>query len=119
MNILLIMPLSYGYYKSIIKDLRSKGHSVTFVPDFDESFSKRALRKFCSINKFQKYYIKKEVNKLGLLDDEVHLVLLIRGYSFSQEVILWLKRKYQNARMVMYQWDPVSVSKSTKQLVLN
>ena len=64
MKVLLIMPLSYGYYNSIIDVLLKRGDQVCFIPDFDENIIKRFIRKFFSISSLQNYYIRRKIGKL-------------------------------------------------------
>lgn len=109
MKILLIMPLSYGYYKAIKDVLVARGDEVSFIPDFDESYFKRLLRKFKSIKDVQNKYIQSEINKLA--DATYDVVLLIRGYCYNYSTVEWIKAKYNRARFVLYQWDPLSISK--------
>lgn len=107
MKVLLIMPLSYGYYNSIIDVLLKRGDQVCFIPDFDENIIKRFIRKFFSISSLQNYYIRR---KIGKLKDDFDVIVLIRGYCFSLATILWLNNKFKNSKFVLYQWDPLSVS---------
>ena len=109
MKILLIMPLSYGYYKEIMNIFVNRGDDVSFIPDFDESYFKRIIRKIKSIDFLQNKYIQNAINKLANADFDV--ILLIRGYFYSASTIKWIKEKYHNSKFVMYQWDPLSVSK--------
>lgn len=112
MNVLLIMPLSYGYNKVIINTLVNRGDSVQFIPDFDESFAKRAIRKFTSIDAIQNHYIRRKITSLKIASFDV--ILLIRGYCYNFSTIKWMKNRLKGAMLVMYQWDPLSVSRFDK-----
>ena len=109
MNILLVMPLSYGYYKTIAETIKSKGDTVCFIPDFDESTSKRVYRKFFSINAWQNKYFRKQWERIG--NQRFDLVVVVRGYGYDYDTILMLKNSNPEAEFVMYQWDPLSVSR--------
>lgn len=109
MKVLLIMPLSYGYCDAIISVLKERGDSVFFIPDFDESLIKRLLRKFVSIGFIQNYYIRRKINKIK--DDNFDAVLLVRGYCYSFSTINWIKESFIKSKFVLYQWDPISISK--------
>ena len=108
MRILLIMPLSYGYYKTIIKVLTDRGDNVSFIPDFDESILKRLLRKLISIKSMQNQYIQNEISKFRGVDFDK--IIIIRGYYFSQSTIVLMKNLYCNSEFILYQWDPLSIS---------
>lgn len=108
-NILLIMPLSYGYNKIIIESIEKRGYNVVFIPDFDESVSKRVFRKFFDINKWQKSYLKSKIKKL--VKSDVDYILIIRGYNYSCDIIKYLKQRFPTSRMTLYQWDPLVVSR--------
>ena len=91
MKILLIMPLSYGYYKEIMNIFVNRGDDVSFIPDFDESYFKKIIRKIKSIDFLQNKYIQNAINKLANADFDV--ILLIRGYFYSASTIKWIKEK--------------------------
>lgn len=109
MNILLVMPLSYGYHKTIVETLTAKGDTVRFIPDFDESTAKRVYRKFFSINGWQNKYIREQLRKID--GQKFDLIVVVRGYGYDYDTILMMKNSNPQARMVLYQWDPLSVSR--------
>lgn len=109
MKILLIAPTAYNYYIDISETLKDMGHSVHFVPDFVPSFMNRSFR-FLSlslISFFQNRYI---CNVIKKLPSDFDCIFLIRGYAFNEHSIKILKDKYNDARLILYQWDPLSVS---------
>lgn len=106
------MPLSYGYYKAITEALTKRGDDVSFIPDFDESIAKRALRKLISIEAIQNKYIRNAIR--NLIETHFDIIVIIRGYWYNSSTIEWMKNRYSHAKIIMYQWDPLSISKFDK-----
>lgn len=110
MKICLIAPTSYNYYKDMISTLEKRKCQVKYIPDFVPSFINRCVR-FCwhgGISFLQNRYIRKQILKIR---DEFDVIFLIRGYAFDLVSIRLLKEQCPNAKLIMYQWDPLSVSR--------
>ena len=60
------------------------------------------------IKKIQNRYIRHQINLLK--NNKFDKIIIIRGYAYDYEQINYIKNKYKNAFMVMYQWDPMSIS---------
>lgn len=109
MNILLIAPTSYNYYKDITIELNNQGHHVDYIKDFNPTFINRSIRYLSKkiISVCQNKYI---IKKLSSVKKDYDLIFIIRGYAFSLKSMEKMKAKFPNARMVLYQWDPLTIS---------
>ena len=110
MKILLIAPTSYKYYQRITSVIQSKGDIVDYLPDFKPTFFNRIVRylSYRLIVRIQNHYI---VKNTGNCNRDYDIVFIIRGYAFQKKTIDILKKHFHKAKFVLYQWDPVSVSK--------
>lgn len=111
MNILLIAPDTYKYSFDIANSLREKGHIVTLLKDYTKSNLGRithhiSLSLFCKI---QNRFFERQINKMDF-EIQYDTIFIIRGYCFRKKTILLLRNKYPNAKLYLYQWDPLSIS---------
>lgn len=107
MKILLIAPSTYGFFSHIINSISSLDINVNY---FDEhAIIKKGLitRVFYKLPfKFLTHYHNKYISKiLDRASSDYDLVIVIRGEFISPESIISMKRKFNKARFVMYQWD--------------
>lgn len=112
-KILIIGPASHGYNNDIIKAINILGYNVIYRYDFDETLFSRGIR-FISKKLYQKVqqnYFRKLLKSLDIFNDDFEIVLVIRGYSFLLQDIKRLKMRFPSARFVLYQWDPLYISR--------
>ncbi len=107
-NILLIMPNFFNYPQAISKELEKMGYEVDCFDDRPSTngFVKAVIR----VNKdLIRWYIKIYFEQMmkTVRSKKYDVVLLISGQSlsFSEEMILQIKREQSQAKYVLYQWD--------------
>lgn len=108
MKLLLIMPRFFNYPELIIDELTKLGYEVDFFDDrpSTNAWIKAAIR----INKNLIHtYIKKYFNHIMEIvnNKRYNVVFLISGQSlsFSEDMILQIKKSQPDAKFVLYQWD--------------
>lgn len=101
----------HNYNLDIITAYENNGYKVVFIPDFDESIHKRIIRKYSdkAIKKLQEHYLRIRISKIEITEFEK--ILIIRGYAFSESLVSYIKAKFQESLLFLYQWDPLSISK--------
>lgn len=108
-RLLLIAPLFFDYYKSIIEESEKMGFRVDYICDApsNSNVSKALARVNKKLILFQtnKYYKKRLVPIVS--QNEYDVVLLIAGmtFAFSEEMIKNIRDRQRKALFVMYQWD--------------
>lgn len=109
MNILLIAPTFFNYYKKIISNMEQKGNKVTWYCDsISLTFIERFLMKF-NLSKFEKKFdryfdniLREEKNK------KYDKVILIFGGTFvKSKHINSLKKLFKEAEFIYYTWDTI------------
>lgn len=103
------MPFYFNYQNKIYHCLKTGGATVYLI---DEDVNEQSIwSKFISIywkkgyeRKLQRYYR----NKFYSLPDQLDYILVIKGSTLDEEKIKYLRKKYKNARFIIYQWDSVA-----------
>jgi hypothetical protein len=106
-KILFIAPKFYHYHRSIKTELESLGAQVTFYPEMEYTLLYRLSRKF---NVHQKKQLESRYMTLiveNIQCNDFDMVLVIRGYALTPNIISDMKKKLPQAHFVLYQWDSV------------
>lgn len=106
MNVLVISPFFYGFNDTIVKSLEDLNYNVVLFneyPDFKLSIFNSIFMKLPGIlyRFIFDFYIKYFLSKCNNID----VVFIIRGESFTKENMRCLRQSYPCARFIMYQWD--------------
>lgn len=108
MNVLLITPSFFDYPKQICDEIRRMGHEVDWFDDrpSTNSFIKAIIRIKKDVINFliKKYFI----NLMNFIEKKKYdKVILVSGQSlsFSEEMLLELKKIQKQAEFILYQWD--------------
>ena len=107
-NILLIMPNFFDYPQIISKELEGMGYEVDY---FDDRPSTSGIVKaIIRVNRNMiSRYIKNYFDKImsTVQSKKYDIVFLISGQSlsFSEEMILQIKKAQKTAKFILYQWD--------------
>ena len=106
-NVLFISPEFFGIEKSLISAMENYGYNVSWYDErsIRSSFA-RALNSvsnmfFC----FQsdKYYQR----IIESIDTQVDIILIVKGDMVSKNTIDLLRKRFPNAELILYLWDPV------------
>ncbi len=117
-KILMITPVYFDYYKSIIRGLENCGFYVDW-------FSDRPTQKsiFKAVSRVNPHFVKKRVcsyfNQIisKVSKNNYDYVFFIRGmsYCFNNEMMKDLKKSQKNAKFICYQWDSIKNLKNIKE----
>lgn len=113
-RVLLIIPKYFGYEKVIKKSIEGYG---AFVDSIYENISELSpLYDFAYYhmkNYAKKYCYRYYVNKINSLKPYYDYVLVVRGWSITNQVIDYMKNKYDsNTKFILWQWDSVENNKN-------
>lgn len=108
-QVLLIAPLFFDYYKSIIEELKSLGYEVDYVCDApsNSNISK-------AIGRIDKNLIKKSTEKYfsnlvwpTISDKKYQKVLVVGGmtFAFTPGMVEKIRKNNPDADFILYQWD--------------
>jgi hypothetical protein len=103
MNILLIAPPFHGYHKSIIKELRIMGGSVSFISDHPFLYLLASNIPF--LFKHLATYLYLFLIYISVQSRRHRYVLIIKGVNIQRVHIEFLKRLQPDIKILMYQWD--------------
>lgn len=115
-KILIIMPFYFNYQNQIKKHLSRRGAEVYLI---DEDVNEMSFfYKFISVY-FQRFYLyivrKYYKRKFKELPSQLDSILIIKGSTINEYEIKVLKEKYNNVKIIMYQWDSIAhYSKAVK-----
>ena len=106
-NILLIIPKFFNYDLEINKELKKYGANVFTIYENinDLGLIKRIICRFTKTLKtklINKYFINK-LNKIKKLD----YVFCIRGFFLNEKILNYIKSRFLNIKMYLYQWDSI------------
>lgn len=109
MKILLIAPEIYNYSNDISKSLQKAGHFVDSFTDYENSLTTRIIHHLSKtlLCIKQNTYIKKLTKSLTIPYD---FIFIIRGFGYNKSSIELLRNTFPNAKLVLYQWDPINIS---------
>lgn len=108
-KVLLIAPVFFGYYKEMIKELKSQNYEVDFLRD-----SASSSNIYKAINRMNKFFIKLPMNRYfkrevaGLIETKQYdyiLFIASMANSFSAKMFAKIRGMQNNAKFIMYQWD--------------
>lgn len=115
-EMLLFIPFGRGIYGSAIaKELEKRGAKVSVYDErpSQSTFSKTAVR---LIKNRIDFYFNQYIN--GIIqthkDKKFDYVVIIRGEAFTSSSILNLKNAFPNARFVLYLWDSVKYTQTSR-----
>lgn len=108
-NVLLIMPLFFGYESEIKKALEKEGASVKMIYENINDIYMRYKVVYRYIKPLQKIathqYYKKQ---LATRKEKYDYVLVIRGFSVSEEILTQIKAEAsEDCRYILYLWDSI------------
>ena len=107
-RVLFVAPKFYIYHQEILKELKSMGADVTFLPEIEHTIGSRIAAKISS-----RYYHKKVVIPHQRRVDAVakanpfDFVFIIRGGYFDSHFIESLRAHCSDAHFILYQWDSI------------
>lgn len=108
-NILVILPYYFDYQIQIENHLKKYGANVFMINEDVNEFS--CMHKAISIyNKrlyefiLRRYYS----HQFKHLPDKINYILIIKGSTIRKSEICYLKNRYGNAELIMYQWDSIA-----------
>ena len=107
-KVLLIAPKFFGYENSIINEFINFGAGVDFLPDrFFDSPLMTAVTKLKRkwVLPFVDNIYRKKLNDFG--NSEYDIVFVINGQTLSKKLIHEMRKKYKNAKFILYMWDSV------------
>lgn len=111
-KILFVSSNYFGYYKHIISALQVQGASVDWYSDIDTRIYYRVLSSFKnSISAANEGYYDKIKLRLSNYYD---IILIIKGDVVPFDFLDFLKDRFKNAQFILYLWDDVEVSSTTK-----
>lgn len=108
-NVLLIAPSFFGYANEIKKEFESRGARVVFLED-------RPLKSTWMVAlslplPFLKRFIFSRLCNRFFLDESSNikydLVFVVNGESFTQKLLLNFRRKFAQAKFILYVWDSI------------
>ena len=108
-NVLLIAPSFFGYANEIKKEIESRGARVVFLEDRPlKSVLMTALSLFFpflkrfTFSRLCNRFFSKESSKLNY-----DIVFVVNGESFTEKLILVFKRRFSQAKFILYVWDSI------------
>ena len=108
-NILLIMPKYFGYEEQIKKELERQGANVWLIYENQDevNFFYRWVYVYAPRYKstLMDNYYRRRILKIK---EHIDICFIIRGASLTKYVLSWLKNRFKNIKLIMYQWDSVA-----------
>lgn len=111
-KILFVSSNYFGYYKHIITALQARGASVDWYSDTNTHVYHRILSSFkrSDLATYDSYYEKVKLRLSNYYD----IILIIKGDVVPFDFLDLLKDRYKNAQFILYLWDDVELSSTTK-----
>ena len=108
-NVLLIAPSFFGYANEIKKEIESRGARVVFLED--RPLKSTLIVGLSLIFPFLKRITFSRLCNRFFLDQSsslnYDLVFVINGESFTQKLLLNFKKKFAQAKFILYVWDSI------------
>lgn len=106
-NILFITPEFFGIEKCLIRAMEEFGANVYWFNERSVNSSiARAINSIlpCVFNRHSNDYFKRIVDELNV---NIDIILIVKGDMVSKVSIDYMRKKWKNAPLILYLWDPV------------